>query len=201
MRMLAVYALAFLMMPLAFAVESGKPAPDFTGKTSDGKTVKLSQYKGKNVVVLEWLNYGCPFVKKHYDSKNMQELQAKYTAKGQDVIWLSVISSAPGKQGHSTPKQAEADRKKMGSGATAVILDEKGEIGQAYGAKVTPHMYVIDKEGVLVYQGAIDDKATADVKDIDGARNYVTEALEAIGNKKPVEMAQTTAYGCSVKYN
>lgn len=201
MRMFAVYALAFLMMPLAFAAESGKPAPDFTGKTSDGKTVKLSQYKGKNVVVLEWLNYGCPFVKKHYDSKNMQELQAKYTAKGQDVIWLSVISSAPGKQGYSTPKQAEADRKKMGSAATAVILDDKGEIGQAFGAKVTPHMYVIDKEGVLVYQGAIDDKATADVKDIVGARNYVTEALESIANKKPLEMAQTTAYGCSVKYN
>ena len=201
MKKMLALAILMVSMPAAWAVETGKAAPDFTAVSSEGKTVKLSDYKGKNVVVLEWLNYGCPFVKKHYESKNMQKLQADYIAKGKNVVWLSVISSAPGKQGHSDAKQAEADRKKMGSAATAVLLDEKGEIGKAYGAKTTPHMYVINKEGNLVYQGAIDSNPSADQADIKGATNYVAEALNAVATGKPVKTAQTEAYGCSVKYN
>jgi peroxiredoxin len=190
--------LTLLVAPAAFALETGKAAPDFTAKASNGKTVKLSDYKGKTVV-LEWLNYGCPFVKKHYESKNMQNLQKKYTGDG--VVWLSVISSAPGKQGHADAKQAEADRAAHGSNATAILLDEKGEVGKAYGAATTPHMYVIDKSGKLVYQGAIDDKASTDLADVKTATNYVSAALDATKAGKPVAVSQTKAYGCGVKYN
>jgi hypothetical protein len=129
----------------------------------------------------------------------MQALQEKYTGEG--VVWFSVISSAPGKQGHSTPAEAEADRKKMGSSATAVILDEKGELGRLYGAQTTPHMFVIDPSGKLVYQGAIDDKPSTDLADVKGARNYVSSALDAVKAGKPVAVGQTKSYGCSVKYN
>lgn len=198
MRTLTACLLSLLIAPAAFALETGKPAPEFSAKTSEGKTVKLSDYKGK-VVVLEWLNYGCPFVKRHYGAKNMQDLQKKYTAQG--AVWLSVISSAPGTQGHSSPKQAEADRKKFGSAASAVLLDEKGEVGKLYGALTTPHMYVIDKSGKLVYQGAIDDNPHADLEETKKAKNYVTEAMEAVNAGKPVAVSQTKAYGCGVKYN
>lgn len=190
--------LTLLIAPAAFALETGKAAPDFTAKASNGKTVKLSDYKGKTVV-LEWLNYGCPFVKKHYESKNMQNLQKKYTGDG--VVWLSVISSAPGKQGHADAKQAEADKTTHGSNATAILLDEKGEVGKAYGALTTPHMYVIDKSGKLVYQGAIDDKASTELADVKTATNYVSAALDATKAGKPVAVSQTKAYGCGVKYN
>lgn len=190
--------LALLIAPAAFALETGKAAPDFAVKASNGKTVKLSEYKGKTVV-LEWLNYGCPFVKKHYESKNMQGLQKKYTGDG--VVWLSVISSAPGKQGHGDAKQAEADKAAHGSHATAILLDEKGEMGKAYGALTTPHMYVIDKAGKLVYQGAIDDKASTELADVKSATNYVSAALDATKAGKPVAVSQTKAYGCGVKYN
>lgn len=200
MKKIIACLLVLLAAPAAFAIETGKPAPDFTAKASNGKTVKLSDYKGK-IVVLEWLNYGCPFVKKHYDSKNMQSLQKKYTGSG--VVWLSVISSAPGKQGHADAKQAEADRAAQGSSATAILLDPKGEVGKAYGAMTTPHMYVIDKAGKLVYQGAIDDKNTTDLADVKTATNYVSAALDSITSvpPKPVAVAQTKAYGCNVKYN
>lgn len=192
-----VLAFALTAAP-AIAAENGKPAPEFTVKGSDGKVVRLSDYLGKTVV-LEWLNYGCPFVQKHYNSKNMQNLQKEYTGKG--VIWLSVISSAPGKQGHVTAAQAEKDRKEKGSNATNVLLDEKGTVGKLYGAETTPHMYVVDSKGRLVYQGAIDDKPSADVEDIKTAKNYVRAAVDAAMAGKPVAEAQTKSYGCSVKYN
>lgn len=198
MKKILACVMTLLIAPAAFALETGKAAPDFTAKASNGKTVKLSDYKGKTVV-LEWLNYGCPFVKKHYESKNMQNLQKKYTGEG--VVWLSVISSAPGKQGHADAKQAEADKATHGSSATAILLDEKGEVGKAYGALTTPHMYVIDKTGKLVYQGAIDDKASTDLADVKTATNYVSAALDATKAGKPVAVSQTKAYGCGVKYN
>jgi len=192
-------AACFLFLaPSAFALESGSLAPEFKAISSKKKEVKLSDYKGK-VVVLEWLNYGCPFVKKHYEGKNMQKLQKDYTKKG--VIWLSVISSAPGKQGSSTPKSAEKDRKAHGSKATAVLLDTTGELGKLYGAQTTPHMFVIDATGKVAYQGAIDDKPSTDSATLKGAHNYVREALDAILAGKNVATAQTKSYGCGVKYN
>lgn len=189
-------ALMFLSAT-AFAAESGKPAPDFSLKGISGKEVKLADLKGKTVV-LEWLNHGCPFVRKHYGSGNMQKLQKEYTGKG--VVWFSVISSAPGKEGHSTPAQAEADKKEKGASPSDILIDESGKIGKLYGAQTTPHMFVIDGKGTLVYQGAIDDKASAEKEDIIGAKNYVREALEAVMAGKQVAVAQTKSYGCSVKY-
>lgn len=191
----------FLMMMLfslsAFAVDTGAPAPDFKLEGVSGKPVSLSDHKGK-IVVLEWLNHGCPFVRKHYDSQNMQSLQRKYTKEG--VVWLSVISSAEGKQGFVTPGDGLADKTKNQSVATDVLLDPKGTVGQAYGAKTTPHMYVIGKDGNIAYQGAIDDKADTDKASIKGARNYVTEAVDALMANKKVTVGSTKAYGCSVKY-
>lgn len=183
----------------ALAVETNKAAPDFDiiSSTSAKSGLKLSSYKGK-VVVLEWLNHGCPFVRKHYDTGNMQALQKKYTAK--NVVWLSVISSAPGKQGHVNIEEAKADAKKNNAGASDIILDADGKIGMLYGAKTTPHMYVINKEGILVYQGAIDDKPDADKESVAGAKNYVAEALDSVLAGKPVIQATTKSYGCGVKY-
>lgn len=198
MRLFAWIAIGlFSTMGSVLAVESGKLAPDFTLPSSGGKKVSLSDFKGKTVV-LEWLNHGCPFVRKHYDSGNIPNLQKEFTGKG--IVWLSVISSAPGKQGHSTPEQAEKEKKKYGSSATAILLDEKGEVGRMYGAKTTPHMYVIDPKGVLVYQGAIDDKPTTDEEDLKTATNYVRDALASVAQGKQVKVAQTKAYGCGVKY-
>lgn len=198
MKSIVLAGLFLLVSPLAQALEVGKPAPEFSGITSEGKTIKLSDFKGKPVV-LEWLNHGCPFVKKHYDGKNMQALQKASSEKG--AVWISVISSAKGKQGHSDAKQAEADRKKVGSMASHIVLDEAGQIGKMYGAETTPHMYVINAKGELVYQGAIDDKPSTDVADIKGSKNYVMPALDSAIAGKPAPLAQTKAYGCSVKYN
>jgi len=174
-----------------------KVAPAFALADVNGTVHSLAKYAGK-IVVLEWTNYDCPFVKKFYSVGAMQALQEKYTAK--DVVWLTVCSSAAGKQGHFT--QAEWLKRMEGSGvkATAVLLDETGETGKAYGAQNTPHMYVIDKVGHLVYQGAIDDKRSANPADIEGARNYVKEAIKALMDGKTIEVAETKAYGCSVKY-
>lgn len=197
MKFLSILFLGFIVQLNAFALKSGTKAPEFTARTSEGKTIKLSDYAGK-VVVLEWKNHGCPFIKKHYDSGNMQALQKEYTAK--KVVWLSVISSAPGKEGYSDAAQAEKDKKDFGAAPTAIILDEKGEMGKMYSAQTTPHMYVIDAKGVLVYQGAIDDKPSTDVADVKTAKSYLREALDATLTGKKVAVAQTKAYGCGVKY-
>lgn len=193
----AITALVAGIFQLA-AADTGKPAPTFTNvKDINGKTHNLADYKGKTVV-LEWVNYDCPFVKKHYSSNNMQDLQRKYTAKG--VIWLSVNSSAPGKEGNYTIaewKQKSAERKVA---AHAILLDPDGKTGKAYGAKTTPHMYIIDGAGVLRYQGAIDSTRSTDPADIKTSQNYVSAALDELAAGKPVSTQETKAYGCSVKY-
>jgi len=175
----------------------GAAAPDFTLPAADGGTQKLSGFSGKTVV-LEWHNSGCPFVHKQYDSGNMQSLQKEYTAK--DVVWLTMNSSAEGKQGYETADEAEANMKKVGGAPSHVLIDKDGTVGRLYGAKNTPTMYVIDKDGKLVYAGAIDDKPSTDVEDVKTAKNYVKAALDDVLAGKPVETASTKAYGCSVKY-
>jgi peroxiredoxin len=177
--------------------EAEKKAPDFTLKDLDGKERSLSDFKGK-IVVLEWTNYECPFVKKHYGSGNMQALQKKYTGKG--VVWLSICSSAPGKQGNLTLEQWRKRSKQAKSLATAILPDPTGATGKKYGAKTTPHMFVIDAKGDLVYQGAIDDKRSWDPKTIKGATNYVAQALDATLKGDAVPTNATKSYGCSVKY-
>lgn len=193
---LALVGTLALALP-ASALEVGKPAPAFEGTDSNAKKHTLADYKGK-WLVLEWLNHGCPYVRKHYDAKNMQALQAKWTDKG--VAWLSVISSAEGKQGYSTPDKANADVKENAAKPTAVLLDPKGVIGKAYDAKTTPHMVIINPEGLVVYDGAIDSIRSADGDDIVKATPYVDKALEAGLAGKPIDPNQTTPYGCSVKY-
>ncbi|HET7872024.1 MAG TPA: redoxin domain-containing protein [Terriglobales bacterium] len=192
-----VFFAAAVLATVALAVKTGDPAPGFGAVDSNGKQQKLSDYKGK-YVILEWHNQGCPYTKKHYDSGNMQRLQKEWTAKG--VVWLTVISSAPGKQGFVTPAQENDYLKKMNASPTAVLMDPAGTLGHLYDAKTTPHMYVIDPKGTLVYQGAIDDKPTADQSDIAGAKNYVNAALAEIMAGKPVSEPATRPYGCSVKY-
>ena len=188
---LALFALS------AFAVKVGDQAPDFTGTDSHGQTHKLSQYRG-NFVVLEWHNNGCPFTKKHYESGNMQRLQKEWTDKC--VIWLTVISSSPGSQGYVTADQENDYLQKMHAVPTAAILDPKGDIGHLYSAKTTPHMFVISPQGQIIYNGAIDDKATTDPSDVNGANNYVSDALQEAMSGKAVAVASTRPYGCSVKY-
>ncbi len=175
----------------------GRPAPAFTLTDTKGKQHNLADYKGK-YVILEWVNFGCPFVKKHYESGNMQATQKKAVDKG--VVWLSVCSSAKFKQGNMSAadwNEEIADRKLA---STAVLLDESGQVGRAYGAKTTPHMYIVNPDGVLIYRGAIDDKPSTNKDDIPGARNYVLAALDESMAGKPVSMASTTPYGCAVKY-
>ena len=175
----------------------GSAAPEFSASDSKGKTHSLAQYKGK-YVVLEWFNPECPFVKKHYGPGNMQKLQEEYTGKG--VIWLSVDSSAPGKEGSLTPEQAEKKLSEWKGKQTALLLDSDGKVGKAYAAKNTPHMFVINPEGKIVYEGAIDSKATPNPDDIPSASNYVKIALDESLAGKPVSNANTKPYGCSVKY-
>ncbi|WP_413288622.1 redoxin domain-containing protein [Bdellovibrio sp. HCB337] len=175
----------------------GSAAPDFSVADAAGKTHKLSDYKGKNVV-LEWYNKDCPYVRKHYDSKNMQKLQTDMTGKG--VVWLTVISSAPGKQGHLAAADAVKNGAKEGSKATAILLDEKGDMGKAYGAKTTPHMYLIDQQGVLRYNGAIDSNDSADPKTIATAENYIVRAVASAEKGEKISKETSKPYGCSVKY-
>ncbi len=178
-------------------VQIGKPAPDFTAESASGKTVKLSDYKGK-LVVLEWTNPNCPFVRKFYGAGKMQEYQAAATKKG--IIWLSINSSAEGHEGYVVAEGANAFITERKAKASEYLLDSAGTIGHLYGAKATPHMFVIDKTGALAYAGAIDDKPTPHPEDIAAAHNYVTAALDALMAGKPVEMPTTQAYGCPVKY-
>ena len=181
----------------ALAITPGTTAPDFKGTDSTGSQQTLSQYRGK-FVVLEWANQGCPYDRKHYLSGNMEALQKEWTAKG--VVWLSVISSAPEEQGYVTPSQENDYLKTMHAAPTAAILDPNGTIAREYQAKTTPHIFVIDPSGKLVYQGAIDDKPTTDQADIKTAHNYLNEALTNAMAGKPVPTAVTRPYGCSVKY-
>lgn len=175
----------------------GKKAPEFSLKDINGKTHKLADFKGK-IIVLEWFNDGCPFVKKHYTSDNMQKLQREFTGRG--VVWLSINSSAEGKQGAHTPEEYKKVLSEWKAAPTALLLDRDGHVGRLYGAKTTPDMYVINKEGVLVYEGAIDSKPSADAADIPGSKNYVKEALDELMQGKKVTVASEKSYGCSVKY-
>ena len=178
-------------------VESGKAAPEFTLKDSNGNDVALSRHQGK-FVVLEWLNYDCPFVNKHYNSGNMQSLQKAYTGKG--VTWLSIISSASEQQGYYQAADVNRLNAEKKASPTAILLDPTGQVGKFYGAQTTPHMFIIDPKGILVYQGAIDDIRSTNPDDVARARNYVSAALEEAMAGKPVSVPSTKSYGCSVKY-
>lgn len=179
------------------APKAGDAAPNFTATDSNGRTQTLSEYRSK-FVVLEWTNSGCPFTMKHYESGNMQKLQKEWTSKG--VVWLTVLSSAPGKQGYKTAAEENAYVKEKGASPTAVLMDPSGSLGHLYGAKTTPHIFIIDPNGKLIYNGAIDDRPTTDEEDIAGAKNYVSAALSEAMGGKPVVTASTQPYGCSVKY-
>jgi peroxiredoxin len=189
--------IAMLACSNASATRVGERAPDFTATDSNGQTHKLSQYDGK-FVVLEWHNRGCPYTQKHYESGNMQRLQHEWTQRG--VIWFTVISSAPGKQGYVTASDENAYVKQISAAPTAVLLDPTGALGHLYDAKTTPQMFVISPEGVLLYDGAIDDRPTTDPGDIAGAKNYLSLALGEAMSGKPVTTATSRPYGCSVKY-
>lgn len=175
----------------------GEPAPNFTAVDSNGKTHNLSDFKGKTVV-LEWTNHECPFVRKHYESGNMQKLQKAATGDG--VVWLSVISSAPGQQGNVDGNKANELTKSRNASPTAVLIDSEGTIGRTYSARTTPHMYVIAPDGKLAYMGAIDSISSSNKADVSKAENYVTDALKAVKNGQPVSKPVTQPYGCSVKY-
>lgn len=179
------------------AARVGSKAPAFSVTDSQGKTHKLSDYKGK-YVVLEWFNHGCPFVRKHYGSGNMQALQKKWTAK--DVVWLAVNSGAKNKQGFEDAEKTNETAKEKGTAATAILLDTSGKMGKAFGATATPHMFVIDPKGKVIYAGAIDSIASTEQDDIAKATNYVDEALQAALAGEPVKTPQSQAYGCGVKY-
>ena len=181
----------------AASLQIGQPAPDFTATDSKGNAINLSQYRGKTVV-LEWTNAECPFTHKHYASGNMQSIQALAQKNG--VVWLSVISSAPGKQGYVNGPAADALTQSRHAAPTAVLLDPSGTVGRLYGAKTTPHMFVIDKNGALQYMGGIDSIATPDAEDIAKAEPYLKEAMLAVARGGPVTHAVTRPYGCSVKY-
>jgi peroxiredoxin len=189
-------ALAFALPVVAKPV-IGQPAPDFSVTDASGKTQGLSAYKGKTVV-LEWNNPECPFVRKHYGAHNMQSQQADASAQG--VVWLTVNSAAVGKQGHMDAPAATAYVAKNEGKEAAYLLDADGKVGHAYDAKTTPHMYVIDKDGVLRYMGGIDSIASTDTDDIPKATQYVRQALAELASGKPVSVPTSEPYGCSVKY-
>ena len=181
----------------ALAAKVGRAAPAFAATDLDGKPVSLAGFKGRTVV-LEWHNKGCPFVVKHYASGNLPKLQAKWTARG--VVWLSIVSSSPGTEGFCTPAEAKEDVAAYRAAVTAMILDPEGTIGRLYGAKCTPHMFVVNPKGVLIYDGAIDDHPTTEAEDIPASKNWVDQALtESLAGKK-VSVSSTRPYGCGVKY-
>jgi peroxiredoxin len=188
---------ALFSLNLAAAPEVGAPAPDFSVIDTKGEVWTLDHLKGKTTI-LEWTNHDCPYVRKHYDSGNMQRLQHKAAEEG--VVWLTVISSAPGKQGHVSPEQADELTVSREAAPVAVLLDESGEMGGAYGASTTPHLFMIDPEGTLIYMGGIDDRPTSDVADIEGATNYVDQALAELAAGDALSTPVTRPYGCSIKY-
>lgn len=195
----------FLLLIFAFALNFAfsqeakidQKAPDFTLPDVNGMDVILSDYKGK-IVVLEWINFDCPYVQKHYKSGNIPKMQEEYTKKG--VFWFSICSSAPGKQGNLPAGEIRKRIKEYNAKMTFYLIDSDGKVGKTYGAKTTPHFFIIDKDGTLVYSGAVDDIASTNIEDISKARNYVRQVLDALlkGEKPPVKT--TKPYGCSVKY-
>lgn len=196
--LLAVFAVMSILSLRAHAdVEIGKPAPDFTAIGSDGKSYRLADYKGK-LVVLEWYNKDCPFIQKHYEPGNMQKIQDQYGKKG--VIWFEMASSAQGREGYYSAEEMQKIREKSGSKALATLMDADGKIGGLYKAKTTPHMFIIDPQGVLIYNGAFDDHPTPYAEDIPKSKNYVSAALDEALAGKPVSQPLTRPYGCSVKY-
>ena len=203
-RLLAVAAIATLgtvawnaSRPAQADATVGKAAPNFSLKDSNGRTRKLSDFRGR-IVVLEWLNHDCPFVKKHYNSGNMQRVQRQARAKG--AVWLSINSSASGKQGHVNGAQANSLTKSKNAAPSAVLLDASGKVGRAYNAKTTPHMYLISERGTVLYNGAIDDKPSVDEADVKGAKNFVLAALAQAKRGERISVPVTQPYGCSVKY-
>jgi len=201
LRTIAAAGLASMALALTAsawaALEIGQPAPDFKAQDLSGTPHSLQEYRGKTVV-LEWNNPGCPFVQKHYNSGNMQKLQREFTQRG--VVWLTVNSTNPGTGDYKTPEAQRAwdDEKHLAS--TAYLRDPDGTVGKLYGAKTTPHMFVVDSKGVLIYAGGIDDKRSADAGDIAGAKNYVAAALNNVLAGQPVAVSSAPPYGCSVKY-
>jgi peroxiredoxin len=187
----------FAIAPAFAAPEIGKLAPDFTAKDIDGKDFKLSDHKGK-IVVLEWSNHECPYVVKHYSSGNMQKTQK--AALDQGAEWVTIVSSAPGRQGNVSAEEAKKIATDAGASYTAKIMDENGAIGKAYDAKTTPHMFVIDKEGTLAYAGAIDDDPSPRPESVQTAKNYVLAALSDLAAGTPVQTPTSQSYGCAVKY-
>jgi peroxiredoxin len=196
--LLALGSLALCAPGLAVAAPVlGEPAPAFRAMDADGHARALSDFAGR-IVVLEWTSSECPYSGKHYGSGNMQALQKAAVKDG--VAWLTVSSSAPDREGYFTPKTARAWRAKVGSHATAILLDGEGKVGRAYNARVTPHMFIIDRAGRLAYMGGIDDRPFADPESLKGARNYVAEALADLKAGRPVAQPLSAPYGCSVRY-
>jgi hypothetical protein len=197
MKTLLALAVAAALPVAALANATvGQPAPAFNVTDLSGKPVKIEDFKGKTVV-LEWHNFGCPFVQKHYKSGNMQALQKKYA---NDVVWLAVNSTNKSASDYTAPAKLTEELKGFGAAPARYLMDEPGTMGMAYGAKTTPHMYVIDPSGKVVYNGAIDDKRSANPEDVKGAKNYVVAALEDLKAGKAVTTPSTAPYGCTVKY-
>jgi peroxiredoxin len=196
MKLLAALTLTAISGAVLAAAPPGQPAPSFTLTDLDGKPAKLEDYKGKTVV-LEWNNFGCPFVQKHYRSGNMQALQKRYA---NDVVWLTMNSTNKSNQDYQSPKQLISELAGFHAQPARYLMDDPGTVGEAYGAKTTPQMFIIDPSGKVVYNGAIDDKRSTDVADVKTAKNYVVAALDEMKAGKPVTTASTTPYGCSVKY-
>ena len=196
--LLKAVALSVALSPFAaFAANVGKPAPDFTLNDLSGKPVKLSDFRGKHVI-LEWVNPECPYVRKHYDSDNMQGLQKEFTAK--NTVWLAINSTRPSHGDYKSPAELAAWMKQMNAAPSATMLDPDGKVGRAYDARTTPHMYVIDPKGQLAYAGAIDDKRSTNPADIKTSKNHLRVAMGEALAGKPVSTASTTAYGCTIKY-
>jgi peroxiredoxin len=189
--------LSLAVATLAQAVTIGQPAPAFEVKDASGKLVKLSDFKGKHVV-LEWTNPNCPFVVKHYGTQNMQGLQKDAT--GKDVVWLSISSTAPGHVDYLASKDLVAKYQSWGASSSAMLMDDDGRVGKTYAARTTPHMYIVDPKGVLVYAGGIDDKRSANPADVATAKNFVKGALSELLAGKPVSTPTSAPYGCSIKY-
>lgn len=196
--LLAFVAATAIAAPAAAEPALGQPAPAFSALDASGQTRSLSDFRGKTVV-LEWTNEGCPYVQKHYNAGAMQKLQHQAAKDG--VVWLTVVSSAPGMQGYLKPNDAKAWKAKVGAGSADVLLDPDGKVGRAYDAKTTPHMYIVDKAGKLVYMGGIDDRASSDPASLKGAKNYVSAALADVKAGRAVAEPATRPYGCSVKYS